>query len=262
MPIDRSPTWIRPLKRHIRTALATTIIFGGSAAIAKDPFFACPRAAAIKNAFVKPAVSSCQNRQCPAGSNQCQVCGMARHVPPPIPPGSFQFSRFVHELTPRRILIFHANNRLDRLREQSVFSEALARQMAIGGKVSVIQSDMTSCNHTSPLITGRYDEQQIAELSRRYNADAILFFDLRDFAAYAPMSMRAQFVLVHAHESVPLASGSVTLDLKDRSLMQRYMQVPQPMGKFGDDIRHHSPRQFIDFSATLIARELRSGLLL
>lgn len=62
------------------------------------------------------------------------------------------------------------------------------------------------------IINGEYDEAEIAEVARRYNADAIALVRVNDLKSFSPMRISATMAIVDSHDSVVMWGVDGTWD--------------------------------------------------
>lgn len=169
--------------------------------------------------------------------------------------GGFKYSSYCGSLSPTRVVIVTAANRMDRLHEQEVFAEAMAS--SLGRFVDVVRAEQVICDGVSPLKSGRFDEHQLLRLKHELDADAVLYCDVQQLSAYAPLRIQVSMLLVHIDEAVALVAGTAMLDTKDSQVAEAYrtFSVGKSPNEFLD-VHDHSPRDFIRFSATVLASQL------
>ena len=162
-------------------------------------------------------------------------------------------------LQPRRIVIVTTNNRQDRLKEQDLFSKALAKHLRQGQRFDVVISREKMCRDKLPMRRGAFDEQRLLALSRAYNVDAVLFCELEQISAYEPMQLQMSMLLVDVGEAVSLASATTTVDQRPPGMHQAYVIFAgQDCDQFTTDTHLNSPSLLIDFAAGLCANGLLS----
>ena len=168
-------------------------------------------------------------------------------------------SRHCVDLKPRRVVIVTARNRKDRLREQDEYAKTLANHLRnINCFDVVVAREGICCDHL-PTRTGQFDEHELVRLSRRFNADTVLYCEVQQISAYEPMRLQSNVLLVSAAEAVALVSATSTFDLNHPVTRSRYARyVNHRCSNAAVDTFLSSPSQLIDFAASEAAGVLAS----
>ena len=177
-----------------------------------------------------------------------------------VPPGCQQVlvSRHCNALKPGRIVIVVANNRQGRMSEQDLFAEALAKHLRKCSQFSLVVSSEHICQNKLPMRRGVFDEAELLELSRTYQADTVLYCELSQLTAFQPMRFQMSVLMVNVGEAVALVSASCTFDLRDAKTYKAFTAFAGDESKPITEAFQHSPATFIDYASTRVARTLLS----
>ena len=176
-----------------------------------------------------------------------------------MPSSQLKVSHHCEYLRPRRIVVVTAKNREDRLDEQDHFARALARSlMSSPGGFSVVVSQEKLCENELPMRRGYFNEQELVALNHKYQADAVLYCDLRRLVSFAPMSVEGSLVMVHIDQAVALVGLQEVYDLRTPATRRSYdgfSVAGQCKDSFG--CTHlQSPAQLIEFVAHQSVQQL------
>ncbi|MEL6108256.1 MAG: hypothetical protein AAFU85_19695 [Planctomycetota bacterium] len=165
-------------------------------------------------------------------------------------------SRHVGQLLPRRILIVTGKNLQDRLREQTLFAEALADHLRRSAFQVIVSQDCL-CKHRWPLSLGRFDEREVLRAAKEHRADTILYAEVSSIEAYDPMRVQGSILLVNVDEAVSVLSETSTVDLQRGAAKRAFLAFARgaEQDSFGETFLH-SPAKLIDFTAREMARTL------
>ncbi len=170
-----------------------------------------------------------------SGCNACYQCGPAWALPsiPPLgifrkpPPQPFfdpqNYSLFVApdfaSIAPQRVLIVPTGTESGRYQIPIHFAEALAGAIRSAGVAEVVFPPQMECLMTvDRLLTGQFDERDIASLSRNWQCDGILFVRVNQLQAYAPLKASVTAALVDARESVVVFAIDGNWDTSDSEI--------------------------------------------
>ena len=199
-----------------------------------------------------------------AQKTDCDGCTTLRSTPattvashgngiPSQPP--FRVTSKLWQLKPQRILIVTMLDRQDRLREQQTLSRNLAEHLRLKTNFDVVEASERVCMESYPLRAGRFNERRLVELGIKYQVDSILYCNVESIDAYHPMRIEIQFVLVHASESIAVASGRRRFSLSDSAVKQAYLRSIDCNGPAPATFMS-SPTRLIEFSAAQLAGDL------
>lgn len=185
-----------------------------------------------------------------AGGNE--VVQFVESAPVPTPANAFVSTHY-GKLKPRRVVIISPNNRMQLFPEQTKFAEALSFALKKKGVMETVVGKPCACDIHS-IQAGRFSEDQLVQLAERYNADAVLYCDVVDFSAYAPLSASISLSLIDARESVVLLSTDGAWDLRNPDDANQFRML---LSQYGDEaeiaMRFDSPSEFMTFIGILTA---------
>ena len=191
-------------------------------------------------------------------SVQAQVCHdlMCQEVCETLTPDLLAVSEHCNYLKPRRIVIVTAKNREDRLDEQSLLAELLAKHLA--GPFSTVVSRESVCADDLPMRKGVFDERELVQLKRAYQADAVLYCEIQRLVAYEPMQLEASLLLVDINQAVSLLSLHTKFDVRQIATRLSYANFATPTGQPSvlSETHVHSPSTFIEFAALQLSQQM------
>lgn len=170
-------------------------------------------------------------------------------------PANILVSQYYHQLKPRRIVIAVPVNRGHSLPEQSTFAKSLANSFRQVGFVDAVVAPSCSCDMEA-IRRGKFDLQQLVDLSQRYSADAVLYCDVASFSSYAPLQASVSMTLVDARESIAIMAVDGNWDLRDLETQNAYMNFlsRNPTDSdFQRGIKFQSPTEFLHFISLDVA---------
>ena len=176
-------------------------------------------------------------------------------VPAPLPhvefltPANVLVSQYYQQLKPRRIVIVTPVSRSHPLPEQHNFAKALADSLRGSGFSDAVLAPSCDCD-TLEIRKGKFDLQQLVDLSADYSADAVLYCDVVSFSAYSPLQISVSMTLVDARESIAIMAIDGNWDLRDLETQNAYLNYlsQDPVDtEFQRGIKFQSPSEFMDF---------------
>lgn len=114
------------------------------------------------------------------------------------------------------------------------------------------------------ILKGRFDEREIAELARRYNADAIGLVRINDFRAYAPMRSSATMAIIDSAETIVTFAVDGSWDTADPGVnrqFQNYVKIhsqSNPLSSQIPSLQLQSPESLLGFVASQMDQALQS----
>ena len=157
------------------------------------------------------------------------------------------------KLKPRRVVIVTPHNRTSLFPEQTRFAEAFAAALRRKGVVEAVIAAPTTCS-INAIQSGRFDEEQLVQVAAQYNADAVLYCEVTDFCAYAPLSASVSLSLVDARESVVLLSTDGSWDLRSPDDAYQFRSLLIQSGDQAEvEMKFNSPSEFTTFIGLLTA---------
>lgn len=177
------------------------------------------------------------------------------HLPAPVvtelrSPANVLVSRYYHSFRPKRIVIV-VNEHGSHAREQKDFAHFLANSLIATGCVDAVVASSTDCN-LKHIRQGRFDLQQLVDLSWEYSADAVMYCDLADYSPYPALRASVSLTVVDAHESVALLAMNGVWDLRENSTRFNFTSFLAQGANDGFHLRamENSPTEFLNYVAS------------
>lgn len=184
-------------------------------------------------------------------------------VAPPIPaspnygtPANILISQYFHQLKPRRIVIVAPVSQTRLMPEQSTFADSLAQSFRQVGFAEAVLAPACECD-TAAIRKGKFDMQQLVDLSQNYSADAVLYCDVVSFSSYSPLQASVSMTLVDASESIAIMAIDGNWDLRNSETQSSYMNYLYSNSADSDfqrGIKFQSPSEFLNFVSLDVAR--------
>ncbi len=171
-------------------------------------------------------------------------------------PANILISQYFHQLKPRRIVIVTPVSRTHLLPEQHRFADSLAQSLRHVGFAEAVLAPSCKCD-TEAIRKGKFDLQQLVDLSQDYSADAVLYCDVVSFSSYSPLQASISMTLVDAGESIAIMAIDGNWDLRNAETQNSYMNFlgANPTDTdFQRGIKFQSPSEFLHFVSIDVAR--------
>ena len=186
-------------------------------------------------------------------ASQTVIEGSTVVAQPDLSPANAFVSDLYAKLKPRRAVIVTPHNRNALFPEQTRFAEALAVALRRKGVMEAVVAAPTKCS-INAIQSGRFDERQLVRVAAEYNADAVLYCDVTNFSAYAPLSASVSLSLVDARESVVLLSTDGGWDLRSPDDAHQFRSLLIQSGDQAEvEMKFNSPSEFMTFIGLLTA---------
>ena len=177
-------------------------------------------------------------------------------TPPPV--RSFKDPQALHSGQVRRLVILPFENRTRNSRAAELLREQLVQQIQGCGIFEVVDVSRfydPSCS-PEPITRGQYPFELLAELYRRFNADAVMFGSINQQSSYWPLSLGATIHLVDTRDALVLSTVDGDWSVADEQTYQDYDEFLQNLRDHpaAQDPRllHSSPKFFSSYVARLI----------
>ncbi|QDT10267.1 hypothetical protein [Planctomycetes bacterium K23_9] len=174
-------------------------------------------------------------------------------------PSTHVVSRHCDSIRPRRIVVVTCPNRQDRLKEQDLFARFLAAQIGRNTNIDVLVGKEQICRDHMPMRRGTFDELHLLQLSKKYQADCVMFCEIGQLSAYEPMQAEMSMLLVHVGESIALVSAKSVYDARDSTTNKSYLAfINQANPESALSVGAHTPTNFIEFASSHFASGIES----
>ena len=176
---------------------------------------------------------------------------------PTVVPMRLSVSALSNRIHPRRIVLVTTDEQSSRMREQRTFADFLARYLNANSAMSVVVCPQTVCQKCLPMRKGTFDERELLEFGKRFNADAVMYLEITNVDVIPTMSINVSAALISVSESVALVSVDDTVTLGDRATKHAFchfgcLATPH----LEADIRSQSPSLMLEFAANSLSKEL------
>lgn len=209
----------------------------------------------ILSAASLSGLAGCHFRQ----SRQTPVCTTVPLECQYSTPANVLVSQYYDQLKPHRVVIATPASENHLLPEQKKFALALANSLRQVGFSDAVVSPSCACD-TQAIRKGKFDLQQLVDLSNEYSADAVLYCDVVSFSAYSPLQVSVSMTLVDAGESIAIMAIDGNWDLRDLQTQNSYLNYlsSNPLdSEFQSGVRFQSPTEFLNFVAVDAAKFMR-----
>lgn len=189
------------------------------------------RLLAVLMAIVVTTFAGCQHLErigcgCGFGSALfgCHCAGPdpAASLPPVKKFSSFVSQRFAQQ-PPRRVALIPTRLGAGSYDASTKFIDSLAAEIRLAGVFEVIRPEQLQCKTTlDEILTGRFDEREIAGIVRAYHCDAVMLVRLNQFQGHWPLQASITAAMVDANESIVIFSVDGNWDTSDPQIHQGY----------------------------------------
>lgn len=166
---------------------------------------------------------------------------------------------------PRRIAMLTAGRTPGNYKETQKLISLLATKIRAAGAFEIIvPPDERLHLETDDILTGRFSERKIAELARRYNADAIGLVRVNDFRAYAPMRTSVTLAILDSAETIVTFAVDGSWDTADPGVHKQFQtyvnsnSCSNPLAVQIPSVQMQSPESLFAFVAAQIDQALQS----
>lgn len=167
--------------------------------------------------------------------------------------------------TIQRVLVMPFGNRSSYPQVPEQIRTALAAELQQAGRFEIVVAplDVEATSSKEVLSTGRFDELEALRISRRYQAQAILYGVVTQYHPYSPPRIGVSLLMVSPAEAVVVASVDGLFDSREQSTVDAaadYYDRTQsfPLSLLGSDRVTESPDVFRRFVSHEIAKSLAS----
>ena len=113
------------------------------------------------------------------------------------------------------------------------------------------------------ILEGKFDEGEIAEISRQYNADAVAFLRVNEINGFAPMRTSVTMAIVDSNETVVVFAIDGIWDTANpstRSEFINYSAGQNHSNPIPNDLQLQSPRALFAFAASQMAQAIKESV--
>ena len=176
-------------------------------------------------------------------------------------PSDAFISQYFHDLQPRRIILMIPRNRENDYEVNARFIDALRRQLAQLGTFDVVLNTGVCDVSLESIQRGTFDERQLWNLSKQYNADGIMLCEVFSFSAYEPLKLGCSLTFVDTRESIVTLHTSGLWDAATENVFKKFRQYvcqTHNCKHYAAGLYLRSPSEFIDFVSSDLSEFLNS----
>lgn len=189
-------------------------------------------------------------------------CETAPTIQPPPPFTQYTNGQFDWHRV-QRVVVMPVANRSQYPRVADQFQEALVTELQRTGRFETVAApfDVQGPKSADVFTTGRFDEIELLNLSRRFQAQAVVFARITQYHPYDPPRLGMSLMMVSPAEASVIASVDGMWDGRDIPTTERgesYFDRTQewPNSLFEKDLVRTSPRVFQRFVAYQVAKSI------
>lgn len=204
------------------------------------------------------------------GCNSCFQCSPLWQIPTfprmgifrkPLPEPFFEthkYSLFVApdfiDKSPRRVLIVPTGTESGRYQVPIHFAETLAGAVRAAGVAEVVFPPQLNClMSVDRLLTGQFDEWEIASLARDWECDGIMFVRVNHLQSFAPLKVSVTAALVDANESMVVFAIDGNWDTTDAEIKCGFEHFVKQSSLDASDselrLQQHAPSRLLAYVA-------------
>jgi len=129
----------------------------------------------------------------------------------------------------RRVLLAPLANETRHPRASEQLRRNLAAELQAAGLFELVLPPARELPALSQFVRkkGKYDEQMLVELRRRYNVDGLLVGTLTQYRPYRPLRIGLVLHLISIHDASPVASIDSIWDCRDRKVSEAALQYAE-----------------------------------
>ncbi len=161
---------------------------------------------------------------------------------------------------PNRILMIESGQNNGNYEESRKLIAELATQIRASGAFEVVTPEVRLHSTPDNILHGRFDEREIAYLSRSHSADAIALVRVNDLQAHGSLRTSATVAVIDCQETVVtfgLDGAWDTANLNTKNQFEQFVSGRTMTN--GPSIYYRSPSQLLAFVASQIAVEMQSA---
>ena len=128
----------------------------------------------------------------------------------------------------------------------------------------VVPDDLLLYGHSDNILQGKFDEAELATVSRKYNSDAVVIVRVNEFRSLNPMRVGVALAIIDSAESIQLLGAEGVWDLADietNVAFENFLLANAAASSHEQRIRHQAPTWLFQFSASqMVEAIVNSGL--
>lgn len=168
---------------------------------------------------------------------------------------------------PKRILLLESGHQKGNYGEsKKLIAELASSFRRLGICEVVVSQDVRLRQHSDNILQGKFDEREIAALSRQFNADAIGVVRVNELVAFSPMRVSITLAIIDSNESVVTFAVDGTWDTTrpaTNNEFQRYVCGSCNSVLNTSELKSvglQSPTKLLSFAASQITDSLNSKI--
>lgn len=162
----------------------------------------------------------------------------------------------------RVVLVSSGHSKGNYEANQKMIAE-LANQIRAQGLFEVVTTQQQLTGHSDNLLQGKFEEREIARISRQYNADTVALVRVNDLRSYAPLRTAVTVAFIDSNESVIACGADGVWDLNEpqtKTAFQGFVRKSLDMHSGAPaSIHFQSPNSLFRFAAHEITQSMVSA---
>ena len=117
----------------------------------------------------------------------------------------------------------------------------------------VVPDDLLLYGHSDNILQGKFDEAELATISRKFNSDAVVVVRVNEFRSLNPMRVGVALAIIDSAESIQTLGAEGVWDLADTETnvaFDNFLLTSVSVSPHEQRIRHQAPTWLFQFSAT------------
>lgn len=182
----------------------------------------------------------------------------------PVPPSYSVFASPLFKASPpRRIVMIASGPDHGSYGETNKLMGELASLIRTAGKFEVVTPDYERLStYSDNIIHGKFDEREIAELSHKYNADAVALVRVNELRTHSPMRASATMAIIDSNEAIVSFAVDGNWDTAQPGVLnefQNFVSTRNSVATYPNaptNILLQSPTNLLSFVASKIVESL------
>ena len=178
------------------------------------------------------------------------------------------FSSFVspvfHSARLKRIVLIETGPDLGSYGESKKMVAELATGFRSAGLFEVVTLNQAQpFSNMDAILQGRFNERDLAALSRQYNADAIGFVRVNELRGFSPMRAAITLAIVDNNESIVTYALDGTWDTAHQATQTAFHQYVKSQSQLSvglEGVQLQSPRALMGFASRQITENIASSM--
>lgn len=158
---------------------------------------------------------------------------------------------------PRRVVLISSNRNAGNYDANDKLIAELAARFRADGLCEVVTPNIRLPGHLDNIQQGRFDERDLAQISRKFNADAVALVRVNELRTYSPIRTSITLAFIDSNESVIACGVDGVWDLASVDTRQQFMNYLAPDGRESlQQLNLQSPNALFRFVATQVSQSI------